>query len=67
MRYTWDISRIKSADYRGKSLPKVCHVVLVRVLQKHVSNRIYTYKEIYYEELAPMIVEVKSQDLKTAN
>ena len=40
---------------------------IVRVLQKHVSNRIYTYKEIYCKELAPVLVEVKSQDLKAAD
>lgn len=53
-------------------LESPCHVVLVRVLQRNGTNRIFffveSHKEIYYKKLAHIIMEAdKSLGLELAN
>lgn len=52
-------------------LESPCHVVLVRVLQRNRTNRIFfveAHKEIYYKKLAHIIMEAdKSLGLELAN
>lgn len=61
VRYIWDISCSQI-----KLLPDGCHAVLVRVLQRKGTKRIYIYNKNYYKEFICVGVKAEeSQELQT--